>query len=137
MPRFLSTPIPLWLTVTAIAAPMPIGAYRMTMPTNLNITSASPSQNPSIASLGLPRTWVSAMAKRMAQKTTCSTSLSAAASKKLWGTMCSRKPPKVVGAALGMPAFGSGAGRITPTPGRVMLTAMSPMASATVVISQK
>ena len=46
--------MPLWLTVTAMAAPMPIGANRMTMPTNLNITSISPSQNPSIDSLGLP-----------------------------------------------------------------------------------
>ena len=103
--------MPLWLTVTAIAAPMPIGAYRMTIPTNLYITSASPSQNPSIASLGFPRTCVSAIAKRVAQKTTCSTSLSAAASKKLRGTTCSRKPPKVVGAALGMAALGSGAGQ--------------------------
>ena len=45
--------------------------------------------------------------------------------------------PKVVGAALGMAALGSGAGRTTPTPGRVMLTAIRPTASATVVISQK
>ncbi len=136
-PRFLSTWIPLWLTVTAMAAPMPIGANRMTIPTNLNITSASPSANPSIASLGRPRTWVSAIAKSAAQNTTWSTSLSAAASKKLLGTICSRNPPKVVGAGVGMAALGSGAGRITPTPGRVRLTAMRPMASATVVISQK
>ena len=109
----------------------------MTIPTNLNITSISASQTPSITSFGRPRTWVSAMANRVAQKTTCSTSLPAAASKKLWGTTCSRKPAKVVGAALGMTALGSRVGRITPMPGRVRLTAMSPTASATVVISQK
>ena len=84
-----------------------------------------------------PRTWVSAMAKSVAQNTTCSTSLSAAASKRLRGTMCSRKPLKVVGAGLGIGALGSSGGRITPTPGRVMLTAMRPMASAMLVISQK
>ena len=77
------------------------------------------------------------MPKSVAQNTTCSTSLCAAASKKLCGTTCSRKPPKVVGAAFGIGAFGSGAGSTTPTPGRVMFTAIRPMASAMVVISQK
>jgi len=43
-PRFRSTPKPLWPTVTAIAAPIPNGANRITIIVNLNITSASPSQ---------------------------------------------------------------------------------------------
>ena len=109
-----------------MAAPMPIGANRITIATNLNITSMSPSQKPSMASLGLPFTLVSAMANSVAQKTTWSTSLLAAASKKLRGTMCSRNPLKVVGAAAGMGALGSGGGRTTPTPGRVRLTAIEP-----------
>jgi len=37
-PRCRSTPNPLRDVVTAIAAPMPIGAYAITMSTNLNIT---------------------------------------------------------------------------------------------------
>ena len=37
--------MPLWPTVTAIAAPMPNGANFITMPTNLNITSVRLSQN--------------------------------------------------------------------------------------------
>ena len=136
-PRFRSTEIPLWLTVTAMAAPTPIGAYFMTMPTKRNITWVSPSQNSSIVSRGLPRTWASAMPNSVAQKTTWSTSFSAAAWKKLVGTMCSRNPPNVVGAALGIGALGSGGGRITPTPGWVMCTAVSPITSATAVMSQK
>ena len=88
--------------------------------------------------MGRPRTWVSAMAKSVAQKTTCSTSLFAAASKKLWGTMCSRKPPNVVGAALGIGGVGVGrAAARRRRPGWVMLTAISPMARAMLVMSQK
>ena len=80
LPRFTRTPMPL------------CPAYFMTMPVNLNIVSASPPQKPSMASLGPPRTWESATAKRMEKKTIWSTSLLTAASKKLWGTMCSRNP---------------------------------------------
>jgi len=103
----------------------------------LNITSINPSQKPSIASLGRPRTWLSAMPKRVAQKTTWSTSLWVAASKKLWGTMCSRNPLKFVGAPLGRGALGSGAGSTTPTPGRVRCTAARPMTRAIAVMTQK
>ena len=45
--------------------------------------------------------------------------------------------PIGIGAALGIGALGSGGGRTTPTPGRVRFAAVSPMTSATVVISQK
>ena len=83
----------------------------MMMATNLNITSATPSAKARIASLGRPVTWVSAMAKSALQNTTCSTSFRAAASKKLWGTTCSRKEPNVI-SPFGCGALGSGGGRI-------------------------
>ncbi len=120
-----------------MAAPMPMGAYFMMIVTSLNVTSAIPSVRPSIISFGLPVTWVRAMPNSVAQKTTCRTSLFAAASKKLWGTMWFMKPAKVVGAACGMAVFGSGGGRMTPTPGRLRLPAVSPMASAMKVMNQK
>jgi hypothetical protein len=81
-----STASPLCDTVTASAAPTAIGTYRMMMPTSLNIVSARPSQNPRIACLGAPRTWVSAIANRIEKKTICSTLFVVIASKKLVGT---------------------------------------------------
>ena len=76
------------------------------------------------------------MAKSALQNTTWSTSLWAAASKKLWGTTCSRKEPKVI-SPLGGGALGSAGGRTTPTPGCTRFPASSPIASAIVVITQK
>ena len=89
-------PIPLCPTVYATAAPMPMGANFITMPVNLNIISASDSQKPSIASLERPLTCDSATAKRIEKKTIWRTSLLAAASKKLCGTVCSSTPERVV-----------------------------------------
>ena len=101
-PRFRSTWIPLWLTVTAIAAPMPIGAYFMTMPTNLNITSVSPSQNPSIDSCGLPRTWRERDGEQRGPEDHLEHLVLAPRPRRsCWGTMCSRNPPNVVGRGLG------------------------------------
>ena len=87
--------------------------------------------------MGRPFTWVSAIAKSVAQNTTWSTSFRAAASKKLLGHDVLQEPAEGRRRAFGMGALGSGGGRITPTPGRTRLPAMSPIASATVVISQK
>ncbi len=50
-PRYLNTPSPLLPTVTAIAAPMPIGAKPITRFVNLNMISESDSQNRSIVCL--------------------------------------------------------------------------------------
>lgn len=119
-----------------MAAPMPIGAKRMMMATNLNITSATPSAKARIASLGRPLTWVSAMAKSTLQNTAWSTSFRVAASKKLWGTTCSRKEPNVISPG-GGGALGSAGGSTTPTPGCTRLPATSPIASAIVVMIQK
>ena len=136
-PRLPSTLRPPCPTVTAIAAPIPIGANFITMAVNLNIVSASPSQNPSIASLGRPRTCERATAKITEKNTTCSTWFWTAASKKLCGTMCSSTlanvgcPPPATGA----PAAGGGS--FTPTPGLTMFTASRPMNRASVVTTSK
>ena len=74
---------------------MPNGANAMTMPTNLNITSESDSQNFSMTSFAGPCTRASPMAKRMEKNTICLTSLCAAASKNDAGTMCSITPANV------------------------------------------
>ena len=124
--------------MTAIAAPMPIGAYFITMPVNLNIISASPSQKPSMTSLGLPRTCESATAKRIDQKTICSTSLLAAASKKLCGHDVLEESGERSASSAPAPAPRSAdAVSRTPTPGRVRLTAARPMNSASVVTISK
>ena len=80
-------PSPLCPTVTAMAAPMPIGAYFITRPVNLNITWASASRLSSMTSFGRPFTCVSPTPNRIDQKTICSTSFLTAASKTLAGTM--------------------------------------------------
>ena len=64
--------------VYAIAAATPIGAYFITMFVNLNIVSASDSQN-SIIGRAFGPTIVSAIAKIRLQTTICSTSPSAIA----------------------------------------------------------
>ena len=64
--------------VYAIAAATPMGAYFMTMFVNLNIASASDSQN-SITGRALGPTIVNAIAKMMDHTTICSTSPSAIA----------------------------------------------------------
>jgi len=108
----------------------------MTTPVNLNITSATASQNASIVSLGRPRTCVRPIANRTDQKTICSISLRAAASKKLCGTMCSSTVENVTGSAGAGAA--TGAARVaTPTPGLRTLTASNPMNSASVVTISK
>ncbi len=134
-----STSMPLVPTVTAIAAPMPMGANAITSPVNLNITWDKPSQNESIVLLAVPAgTCDSATAKMIAKNTICSTSLFAAASKKLCGTVCSMTLLNVacvvespaVWAAFAPP-------RSTPTPGFTTFTTMSPTASASVVTISK
>ena len=70
MPRLCRTLRPTLPTVNASAAPMPKGANFMTTPVNLNITSASASQKPSMVSLGRPRTCVSPIANKTDQNTT-------------------------------------------------------------------
>jgi len=138
-PRFDSTPRPPCPTVAAIAAPIPIGANFITSPVNLNMTSATPSQNPSMTSLGRPFTCDSASANSTAQKTICSTSLCTAASKKLCGTICSSTVVSVGcsprGEWMGAPA--AGGGRRTPSPGRTRFTASKPTPSARVVTTSK
>ena len=86
-PPYFTTACP---TVNASAAATPNGANFITTPVNLNITSANASQNPSIVSFARPRTCDNPIANSTDQKTICSISFVAAASKKLWGTMCSR-----------------------------------------------
>ena len=62
-------PKPLFETVTAIAAPIPIGAYDITTFTNLNITSDRLSQALSMNFLLGPCTFDSATAKMIAKNT--------------------------------------------------------------------
>ena len=101
--------MPLWLTVTAIAAPMPIGANLMTMPTNLNITSVSPSQNSEHRLLRLaPHLGQRDARTAWPRRPPAAPRSRAAASKKLLGTMCSRNPPNVVGRGLGDRRVGVG-----------------------------
>ncbi len=135
-PRLASTCTPPCPTVKAMAAPTPIGANFMTIPVNLNITSATPAQNPTMTSFGLPLTCVSASPNRMDQNTTCSTSFCAAASKKLCGTMCWSTLARVVldwatgPAAAAVPSA-------TPTPGCTTFTITSPTTRASVVTTSK
>src|ERR1700694_2573818 len=102
-----------------------MGANFMTIAVNLNITSASPSQNPSTTSLGRPRTCDKPTANSTDQNTTWSTWFWTAASKKLCGTICSRMlanvgcSPPVTGAP------SAGGGGVTPTPGRITVEASS------------
>ena len=109
----------------------------MTTPVNLNITSATASQNPSIVSFARPRTCDSPIAKSTDQKTICNISLFAAASKKLCGTMCSSTPVNVTFPAGATAPAVSGDTSDTPTPGFRMLTASKPMKSASVVTTSK
>ena len=85
-----------------------------------------------------PSTRDSATANRIEKNTICSTSLSAAALKKLVGTVCVRTEPHV-GAFLAnalnsapVPAVSA-----TPTPGLSQFTKIKPMASASVVTISK
>ncbi len=126
-----------WPTVNASAAATPNGANFMTTPVNLNITSATASQNPSIVSFARPRTCDSPIANSTDQKTIWSISLFAAASKKLCGTRCSSTPENVTLPATGAPAAASGDANDTPTPGLRMLTASNPMKRASVVTTSK
>ena len=123
-----------------MAAPIPIGAYAMTIPTNLNITSLIACRPPSTIDLDWPSTRDRATAKMIAKKTICSTSFCAAASKKLCGTVCSRTEAKV--GVLAANAWNSSvlpvAGAIErPRPGFTRLTAINPIASAAVVTTSK
>src|SRR6185503_17946515 len=68
-PRWRSTPKPLRDVVTAIAAPMPIGAYAITMSTNLNITCDRLSQALSMNVLAGPCTRDTATAKMIEKNT--------------------------------------------------------------------
>src|SRR5512133_886660 len=117
---------------------MPKGANAITIATNLNITSESASQNWSITCFGRIGTRDSATAKMIDQKTTWSTSFLAAASKKLWGTVCSNTPLNV-GRVLAncVTAESLAVLTSTPTPGRATLTAIRPTASASVVTISK
>ena len=134
----MSTTRPLVPTVTAIAAPMPNGANAITMPTNLNMTSASDSQNSIITCLGRPLTRARPTAKRMEKNTTCSTSFLAAASKKLCGTECSIRPPNVILVCANCAASVALAPESEiPAPGFTRLTAARPMNSAIVVTISK
>ena len=137
--RLSITPSPLLPTVTPIAAPIPIGAYAITMPTNLNITSLSDCSQSSMIFLDGPSTRASATAKMIAKKTICSTSLLAAASKKLCGTVCSSTDAKV--GVLAANALNSSLPpadvSCTPTPGFTQFTAIRPIASAAVVTISK
>ena len=109
----------------------------MTIPVNLKITSATASQNPSMVSLGRPRTCVSPIAKRTDHNTICSISLRAAASKKLCGTRCSRTLANVTGSLASGVAPAAGAARAAPTPGFMTLTVSRPRKSASVVMISK
>src|SRR3954469_18339594 len=98
-----------------MAAATPIGAYFMTMLVNLNIASASDSQN-SIIGRALAPTIVSEMAKMIDHTTICRTSPSAIAWitdvgnvwRRIWSQVCA------VAEIAGAPA---GAGSTRPTPG--------------------
>ena len=115
-----------------------MGANAITMPTNLNITSESDPQKSSITCFALPFTRDSPTANRMAKNTICSTSLCAAASKKLCGTMCSITPVNVTFVcANSVPFVAVSAARFTPTPGLTRFTAIRPIARAAVVTSSK
>ncbi len=129
--------MPLLLIVAPMAAAMPIGANFITMLVNLNITSDRLSQKASIVSLALPLTCDSAAAKSSEKNTTCSTSFFAAASKKEAGTVCSRTPDRVVWVLANWFPSSAEAARVMPTPGLTRLTAVSPMASASVVTISK
>src|SRR4051794_17165216 len=98
-----------------MAAATPIGAYFMTMFVNLNIVSASDSQN-SIIGCALGPTIVSAMAKMIDQTTIWRTSPSAIAWMidvgKVW-----RKIWSHVWTAVAIAGGPDGGGRTRPTPG--------------------
>ena len=129
---------PPFATVTAIAAPMPKGANDITSPTNLNITSDSDSLALNMKRLLSPCTRDSATPKRMAKKTTCSTSFFAAASKKLCGTVCSMTPENVILVLANCCAASVDAPpSVMPRPGFTMLTASSPTTRARVVTTSK
>ena len=121
-----------------IAAPMPIGAYIITSPTIRNTTSATLSKNPSMTTRRSAVTRVSAMANRIANTTTCRTSLLAAASTMLCGTMCSSTAPTEVWcAAKSVPVVADAWDNDTPVPGCSRFPARSPTTSANVVTASK
>src|SRR2546427_9149637 len=126
---FLSPPG--WPTVTARAAATANGANFMTIPVNLNITSATASQNASIVSLDRPRTCVRPIANSTDQKTICSISLRAAASKKLCGTRCSSTVANVTGSAAAGVAATAAPAAVYPQPGFRTVTAANTTHSPT------
>jgi hypothetical protein len=107
----------------------------MTMLVNLNIASASDSQN-SIIGRAFSPIIVSEMAKRIDHTTIWSTSPSAIA----WMTEVGKVWRKIWSHVWCVAAIGGGpeaAGSTRPTPGRRMLTASNPMRSAIVVTTSK
>src|SRR3954469_4601934 len=107
-----------------MAAATPIGAYFMTMLVNLNIASASDSQN-SIIGLALGPIIVSEMAKMIDHTTICRTSPLAIACWIYVVKVCSRIWSHVWAVAV-IAGGPDGAGRTSQTPGLRMLTASSP-----------
>src|SRR3954447_7060432 len=83
-------------TVTANAAPTPIGARYITYFVYLNITSASDAQNDTTGADFAPID-AHAAPNRNVNTTICSTSLRAIASMMLAGNVCSRTDASVVG----------------------------------------
>src|SRR6185437_12621838 len=133
-----NTPNPFLPTVYAIAPPMPNGANAITSAVNLNITSDRLSQNASIVCLGPLRTRVTATPNNTAKNTICSTSLFAADSAMLCGTTWMSTVSALMWVDASDVACAVDADAIfTPSPGLITLTAMSPTASARVVMTSK
>src|SRR4026208_562766 len=110
--------MPLFPTVTAIAAPIPNGATYITTPHKLNNISIRLSQNPSMICFGFVGTLVSATAKMIDQNTMRSTSPLAAAATTPAGTACSISPCAVILVAVGTAAVAvESVGSVIPTPG--------------------
>jgi len=85
-----------------------------------------------------PCTRETATAKMIEKKTIWSTSFFAAASKKLFGTVCANTPERLVCVVASCaPSSADAAPRSTPCPGFTRFTAISPTASAAVVTSSK
>jgi hypothetical protein len=81
--------------VTAIAAPTPNGANRITKPTSLNIVSA-PASAMSLTSRAFSPAADTASPNATLNTTTCSTSLRASASNSDVGNMLTKNSPSVL-----------------------------------------
>src|SRR5271156_407237 len=138
LPRLKRTPIPIWPTVNAIAAPTPMGAKYMTRLVNLNMTSASEENQLTMGARFSRERQASAAPKKMAKTATWRIWPSAIDFAMFSGKMWVRKSCQCVAAGAAMVSVEADeAERERPTPARLRLMAMRPMTRARVVATSK